>query len=116
MLRTLILSAAIAAISPAAFAQAFYDDANGLSVQGRAPEAYIIVIVTRGKDETTFRREISDAARVACQRAPRTGYSRDFRLDVMQSCVGEATYDAALQLNRIMEQRRYDDRVNVAAF
>ncbi len=115
MIRTLLIAAAVAAIAPAAFAQPAYSDSNDVIVQGQPRDAYIIRVDTYGKDEATIRREISDAANTACQRAPSTGNHTDIGVNALQGCITQANSDALVQLGRVLESRR-QGYVEVAAF
>ncbi|HTK34251.1 MAG TPA: hypothetical protein VL358_03045 [Caulobacteraceae bacterium] len=105
MIRILAAVAALAALPTAvAAAPAASDqtDPAGIVVQAR-PYSYSIVIHTRGRDPSTVRREIWDAAYTACDRAPLTSNVKDLTVEAMQTCVNKAGWDGILQYSR---QRR----------
>jgi hypothetical protein len=108
MIRTfMIAAAAIAMSAPAAFAQDIaIDQDSGVVVQGQPPNAYVITINTSGKDESTIRAEITDAAWTACQRAPSTSNFADNHVDAMESCVTAANDDALAQMHQVLAARR----------
>jgi hypothetical protein len=109
MFRAAIGAAALlaAAATGAAHAQGFGAyDSQGLTVYGQPRDAYVIRLATRGKDIPTLRREISEAAYVACRRAPRTGNVLEIRPTYMSTCVNQARFDAQRQLDVLADQRR----------
>jgi len=127
MMRVLTALAAVAALPAVAYAQAAapptspatpsaFDDFEGVVVPGQPRDAYVIRINVAGKDELTVRREIWEAAWVACNRAPRTTSPLDARPFTMQWCATEASWNATMQYNEILENRRQDGAVDVAAY
>lgn len=116
MFRAAIGAAALitAAAAGAAHAQGYASDTSGLTVYGQPRDAYVIRIPTRGKDIPTLRRQISDAAYVACWRAPRTGNVLEMRPTYLSTCVNQARFDANRQLDRVVDLRRRG-YINVAS-
>ena len=90
--------------APSAYAG---DEVGGLTVYVQPRDAYVIRIDTRGKDERAVHQEIAWAAREACARAPRTANVLDIRPSAVSACVGQATFDARRQFDRIQARRAY---------
>jgi hypothetical protein len=145
MIRTLLATAALAAVASTANAQGYgqgygstygsdadvaymayapaYDstyasdaDVAGLTVYAQPRDAYVIHISTWGKDVRTVHREINEAAYTACRLAPRTGNTLDTRPSSTSACVTDAIYDARRQFERILDQRRNQGYVYTAAY
>ena len=100
MIRTLAAVAALASLPALAHAQPYDYDPNGIVVQAQPRDAYVITISTAGKDESTVRQEIWDAANTACDRAP-VDNPLDLRLEARSACVAEAEYKALSQFKDI---------------